>query len=340
VPITKVVSSLLDEMRDGNEYGSIVSCTSSSSDLVPELRRAIRELEAVRGRRCLCYVANLVQDNMGQTSIAPADHLPFSEMVSSVPKDCEDIDVFLATPGGSGEQVTQFVDALRLRFKTVEFLIPYKAMSAGTLWALSGDRIWMDQRACLGPIDPQVPSKDGRYVPAQALLTLLRTIQREGQEALAKGGRPDWTHLQIVNSMDYRQLGAAMTASDYSINMARRFLNDFKFKGWLKHSSSGAPVTPAERLARADAVARQLCDHDRWKVHAHSLTREVIEKELKSQILIDQPEAVAGLERALRRLWALCCFVFDRTPTSKVILSGEYSFVRSTLNVTGVPAAR
>jgi hypothetical protein len=31
-------------MRDGNEYGSIVSCTSSSSDLVPELRRAIRRL--------------------------------------------------------------------------------------------------------------------------------------------------------------------------------------------------------------------------------------------------------------------------------------------------------
>jgi len=45
------------------------------------------------------------------------------------------------------EQVTLFVDAIRAKFQSVEFILPYKAMSAGTLWALSGERIWMDRRA-------------------------------------------------------------------------------------------------------------------------------------------------------------------------------------------------
>ncbi len=325
-------------MIDGIEYGCIVGCTQNTSDLVPELRRAIAEIERVRGRRCLCYVANVVQD-MGQTSISSADHLPFAEMVGAVPAGSDDVDVFLATSGGSGEQVTQFVEALRSRFRSVEFLVPYKAMSAGTLWALSGDRIWMDQRAFLGPIDPQVPSKDGRYVPAQALLTLQEKIQKEGQAALARGQRPDWTHLQIINSMDYRQLGAAITASEYSINMAKRFLNDFKFKGWVVRSS-GAPVSDQERADRADDIARQLCAHDRWKVHGHALTREVIKKELNDKLLIDHPESIAGLERAIRRMWALCCYVFDKTATAKMILSSEYSFVRSNINVALMPSAQ
>ena len=308
------VKSLLDAMKEGNEYISIVGLTQNVPDLVPELRRAIGELETLRGRRCICYAANVVQD-VGHSSIVPADHLPFAETVTCMPPTVSDVDVFLVTPGGSGEQVTHFVDALRSRFKSVEFLIPYKAMSAGTLWALSGDRIWMDSRGFLGPIDPQVPTKDGRYVPAQALLTLLDKIQREGQAALKAGSKPEWTHLQIVNNLDYRQLGAAINASDYSINMATRFLNEYKFKSWTAHSSSGAPVTPAERLARAESAARSLCNHDRWKIHGHALTRDVMWNELR--IYIDKPEAVAGVERALRRLWALFMYVFDKGPVAK-----------------------
>jgi len=91
-----VVESLLDVMRDGNEYGSIVDLRPATGNLVPEF----------------------------------------------------------------AEQVTLFVDAIRAKFQSVEFILPYKAMSAGTLWALSGERIWMDRRACIGPVDPQVPSSD------------------------------------------------------------------------------------------------------------------------------------------------------------------------------------
>jgi hypothetical protein len=313
-------------MKDDNEYGSISGLVQDTDDLTPEIRRGIRDIEAIRGRRCLCYVANVIQD-MDHTSISTGDHLPFSEMVDAVPRDVSEADVFLATAGGSAEQVTHFVDALRQRFTGVEFIVAYKAMSAGALWALSGDRIWMDERAFLGPIDPQVPSKDGRFVPAQALVTLLDRIEKEGQDLIDGGREPRWTYLQIVNSMDYGQLGTAFSASEYSIDIARRFLNDYKFKSWTTHRSDGRTVSAEERLAAADKAARALCSHERWKVHGHALKRGVIWDELR--IEIDHPEKVAGLERAIRRLWALLHYVLERTAVQKLLLSNEYSLIRT-----------
>lgn len=50
------------------------------------------------------------------------------------------------------------------------------AMSAGTIFCMSGDELIMDEAAFIGPIDPQVPSRNGMYVPAQSLMTLIDEI--------------------------------------------------------------------------------------------------------------------------------------------------------------------
>jgi hypothetical protein len=321
------VSSLLDEMKNGNEYGSIVNLSVSSADLVPELQRGLAEIEAVRQRPCICYAANVVRQGARDTAITSGDHLPFNEMVDLVAAEHKGVDVLLVTPGGSAEQVALFVEALRKRFTSVEFLLPYKSMSAGTLWALSGDRIWMDERAFLGPIDPQVAGKDGRFVPAQSLLTLLNKFQQEGQAAIAKGQQPDWTQILILKELDYRQLGHAINASQYSITMATEYLSRYKFQSWQTHKSSGIPVTPGERTAAAVAAATALCSHDRWKNHGHAITRAIIESELR--LVIDKPEDVPGLQRALRRTWALLYYVFDRSGATKIVLSGKYRFIRA-----------
>lgn len=39
--------------------------------------------------------------------------------------------------------------------ESVNFVIPDYAMSAGTLFAFSGDKIYMDYSSSLGPIDPK-----------------------------------------------------------------------------------------------------------------------------------------------------------------------------------------
>lgn len=320
----QVVDSLLDCMVDGSEYGSIVDkIPRPDQNLIEVLRSAIAEIEALRGRPCIVYVGNVVKPGEG-ASVELLDDLPFAEMVNSVPAEHKKVDVFLATLGGSGQQVVRFVNALRARFEEIDFLIPSVAMSAGTLFCLSGDRIWMNPQAALGPVDPQVPTKDGRFVPAQALLLLVQQLQIDGQRALSKGQPVPWTAVRIVDTIDKKELGDAVTASNYASEMASKFLDAYKFKHWKKRQSSGLDVTPEYRLQRANEVGAALVSHERWKSHGHAISREVLWEEIK--LKIEHPDA--ALERALRRMWALCYWLFDKTAVQKVMVSKNFGFFR------------
>jgi hypothetical protein len=73
----------------------------------------------------------------------------------------------LETNGGSVEVVVRIVDTIRHHYPDcVEFVVPNYAFSAGTVLVLSGDDIYMDYFSVLGPTDPQIPDRDGRYTPA------------------------------------------------------------------------------------------------------------------------------------------------------------------------------
>jgi len=78
--------------------------------------------------------------------------------------------VVLDTVGGVVEVVERIVRVLRHHYEEVRFIIPDRAMSAGTVLAMSGDDILMDYHSCLGPIDPQV-EREGRLMPALSYLS-------------------------------------------------------------------------------------------------------------------------------------------------------------------------
>jgi hypothetical protein len=313
-------------MQDGNEYGSIVGCLPTGDvDIVAELQLALKDIENVRGRPCLAYIGNVVAGD-GTSGIDATDDLPFAEMVATVPKDATAVDLLLATGGGSAQQVSRFVNCLRSRFEDVDVLVTSFCMSAGTLFALSADRIWMTPRACLGPIDPQVPTTDGRrLVPAQALLVLIQLMQEQGADALEKGTPVPWTAVRILDTLDKKELADVISASNYSRQMAVEFLTRYKFRNWNVKEGSGQPVTPQYRLLRADAIAVALYSHERWKSHGHAISRDVLWAEI--QLKIDHPDPI--FERVLYRAWALFHWVFDKSPASKIILSQHYRYVRN-----------
>lgn len=319
-------ASLFAVMQDGNEYQSIVDVRLQPGvNVLDEVIIGIHEIEAVRGRPCLLYVGNVIKkDEVGSSSIDLSDDLPFREMVAKVPVDQRRVDVYLATGGGSAQQVSNFVNCLRDRFDEVHFLVPSFCMSAGTLFALSGDHIWMTDRACLGPIDPQVPTTGGRFVPAQALLLLVAEIQRQGDEAI-KNHRPvPWAAVRIIDSLDKKELGEAITASQYSQTMAAQFLQRYKFRHWTVRETSQAPVTEEYRASVAAEIAAALCSHDRWKSHGHSISRDVLWRELR--LRVDHPDP--QLNRAMTRLWAAMTYIIDKTPIVKILCSAQYRYAR------------
>ena len=324
-PQKRLVNSLLDVMQDGREYESLVDVTPQNMNFRDELRRVISDIEAVRHRPLMVYAANVINAPAGSSpDITYVDDLPFSEMVSAIPAAADALDILIVTPGGSAHQVSQFVNHVRPRFDHVSFIIPYMAMSAGTIWALSGNEIWMDARAFIGPIDPQVPNKDGRFVPAQAILALLKEIQTKGQGNIDNGSNPDWSDIMILQNMDAKEIGNALSLSKYSIQLTAEYLKLYKFRDWVH--SNGTPATDAERAATADKVANLLCSHEHWRTHTHGISRDVAHSELG--LKISHPEDVPGLERAVRRFWAILYWLFDNSDTMKVFISGQYSLFK------------
>lgn len=322
-----VSSTMLDKMVDGREFESLLNYQYQNLNLIDELRKSIAELVVIRQRPVVCYVANVVKPRSSSISIEDSDDLPFNEMIASLPADCKKIDIVLVTPGGFAHQVAKFVNKLRPRFDEIGFILLNKAMSAGTIFIMAGDEIIMTNQSQIGPVDPQVRTNTGDFVPAQAILTLIEEFRIRGEEMMKKGQQPPWTDLQILRGIDPKEIGNAMNASNYSIQMVEEYLYNHKFKNWTIHSDGVTAVTDIEKKDRANEIAKMLCEHSKWKNHGHAITREAAWDVCK--LKISHAEKTVGLDRAMRRMWALFYWVFENSTLSKVFISENYCIMRN-----------
>lgn len=329
----KIANSLLDVMRDGKEFESLIGYQYNNLNIVGEIRRSLSEIQNARKRPAICYIANVVHSNINN-SIDGTDDLPFHEMVNSVPDTIKEIDIILVTPGGLANQVNNFVDALRPRFDKVNFIVLNMAMSAGTIFIMSGDEIIMSQQSKFGPIDPQIPNKEGRFVPAQSILVALEDIRKRGEDKIKNHEQPDWTDIQLLRNIDPRDIGIAQSASKYSIDIVKDFLIKYKFKSWTEHSSDHCLVTDKDKEERANKIAELLCNHTIWKSHGHAINRDVAWNVCR--LKITHSETINGLDKAMRRMWALFYWLFENTPMVKIFVSDNYCIIRNASPI-GVP---
>lgn len=97
--------------------------------------------------------------------------------LAETPKD-KNLVIILHTPGGEMTAGMQIARMLKNWQADVKVVVPYYAMSAGTLIALSAREIVMDENAVLGPIDPQIQAQKGT-VPAVAVVDVEKNFGRE-----------------------------------------------------------------------------------------------------------------------------------------------------------------
>ena len=86
-------------------------------------------------------------------------------------------------------------------------------------------------------------------------------------------------------------------------------------------------MTPEQKKRRANEIASQLCKHSLWKTHDHGITREMAWDVCK--LKITHSEGINGLDRAIKRLWALFYWLFENTPIFKIFVSENYSLMRN-----------
>ncbi len=112
---------------------------------------------------------------------------------------------------------------VRYHYSEVYFIIPDEAMSAGTIFAMSGDRIHMDYTSSLGPIDPQVHNGK-EWVPALGYLDQVEKMI----EKSAFGNLTD-AELVIFQNLDLAMLSRYEQAKNLTITLLKRWLVEYKF---------------------------------------------------------------------------------------------------------------
>ena len=190
--------------------------------------------------------------------------------------------IILETTGGSIETVERIVRILRNHYKEVIFVIPNFAYSAGTVLALSGDELYMDYYSVLGPIDPQLPGEDGRYIPA------IGYLQKYNQLVGFVNSNPANSRAELnflISKFDPAKLFFIEQAKEHGKQLLKEWLPQYKFKNWKITKEQGKKVTPRMREERAEQIAETLGNPERWHSHGRGIgIRELTCDEIKLEV--------------------------------------------------------
>lgn len=203
---------------------------------------------------------------------------------------CDSLVVVLTTPGGSINPLKRLVTLFRHFYKKVVFVVPNFAYSAGTILCMSGDEIWMNYYSVLGPIDPQVQSKDGEFVAALGYLDKVSELIEK-----SRNGTLTEAEFLLLREQDLAKLRTFEQAKELAIDLIEDWLAVYKFKDWEIHAN-GLLVTDEEKRAQARSIAATLSDNAKWKSHSRPISMtELAEMGLKIRDYYDDP----NLERLI-----------------------------------------
>ena len=128
----------------------------------------LSRIEKARGTRALTLIHRREpwSDEPGGF-ITIEDSEALVAQIRRTPRD-RPIDLIIHTPGGIALAAEMIAMAVKKHDGKVTAIVPFYAMSGGTLIALAADEILMEKESILGPVDPQIQG-----FPARSLITLL-----------------------------------------------------------------------------------------------------------------------------------------------------------------------
>lgn len=215
--------------------------------------------------------------------------------------------LILHTPGGSPNAADTVVAYLRQKFRFIEVVVPTYAMSAGTMIALSADRIIMGKQSQLGPIDPQMPI-GGSYYSARSIVDLFDAAV---EDILPNNLGAAHVWAPVLQSMGPALLQEAKYALAYGEQMVAKWLEAGMFKG------------KQDAALLAQKTAKHFNDASTHKSHGRRIDRD----EARGQSLeIEDLEQTQELQDAVLTAYHLMTIAFEKTPIARMLTThaGRY----------------
>lgn len=301
-----------------NEY---LSRRWGLSELLEELLRLTKEYNKITHRYLLIYSSDFSKIRRGIDDVAlqQDDFYIIQDMLRESPE--RDIDVYLETPGGSGEAAEEIARFLHRKFSSVRFIIAGEAKSAGTILAMSGDDIMMTDTGSLGPIDAQV--RIGRQmVSAYDYKAWVEDKRIEAE----KTGKLNPFDAVMVAQISPGEIYGVYNSLDYAIDLVKEWLFEYKYKNWEK-TDSGKTVTEEYKRARAKEAAEFLCDHITWRSHGRSLKID----DLKEYIKIDRIDDNPALSNVVYRINTILRLIFGESNIYKLFRTEDTYLAKNAL---------
>ncbi|HHT9124056.1 MAG TPA: SDH family Clp fold serine proteinase [Candidatus Wunengus sp. YC63] len=306
-----------------NEYIDRRLC---GPELESELLKLISEYNEKRDTYLFVYAAAIGKP-IPALPLEQADFYVIRDLLASK-KDIQMIDMYIETPGGSGETAEEIVKFLRNNFDTVSFVVSGEAKSAGTIIVLSGDEILMTETGSLGPIDAQM--KIGRsVVSAYDYMEWVEEKRKEAEEQ----GRLNPFDATMVAQITPGELGSVFHALKFAEDLVVEWLINYKFKKWAATESRKIPVTEEMKRKRAGEIAKELTNHSKWRLHGRSIKIDDLEE---IGLKITRIDGNPKLAEIVYRIQTVCRLLFDTTSFFKIFATQDNKIFRQAVPV-GAP---
>lgn len=298
-----------------NEY---INRKLSGPDLESELLKLIADYNSLRNSYLFVYAA-AIGKAIPAVPLEQSDFYIFRDLLSGQ-GNRNKVDVYLETPGGSGETAEEIGKFLHNNFKTISFVISGEAKSAGTILALSGNEILMTETGSLGPIDAQV--KIGRSIVSA--YDYMEWIKDKREEAEKQGALNPFDATMIAQ-ISPGELGSVFHSLKFAEDLVKDWLVRYKFENWVVTETHKKSVTETMKKQRAEEIAKELTNHSKWRSHGRSIKIDDLESiGLKVTRIDDNPQ----LANVVYRIQTICRLLFETTTSFKIFATQDNKIFR------------
>ncbi|PKN71474.1 MAG: peptidase [Deltaproteobacteria bacterium HGW-Deltaproteobacteria-12] len=307
-----------------NDY---ISKRMSANELEQELLVLIKKYNEHR-KTYLLVMASALGKPIPDVVLSQEDFYMVADMLNDLDGIAK-VDIYLETPGGSGEAAEEIVEFLRKEFEYVSFVVSGEAKSAGTLMVLSGDEILMTKTGSLGPIDAQV--KIGRTTISA--YDYMEWVEEKSKEADAKK-RLNPFDATMVAQISPGELKGVNHALRFAEDLVGKWLKQYKFKHWTVTETKKTAVTEAMKEKRAKEIAKKLIDHGKWRSHGRSIKIKDLEE---IGLRITEIEKDRILKDIVYRIQIVCRLLFSTTNIYKIYATEKDKILKSAVQTHETP---
>ncbi len=295
-----------------------------AKELEEELMSLISKYNKKRNSFLLVF-ASAIGKPIPDIALSQEDYYIITDILRNT-ESLSQIDIYLETPGGSGEAAEEIVNYLRSHFDDVSFVVSGEAKSAGTIMVLSGDEIFMTKTGSLGPIDAQM--RIGRSTVSA--FDYMEWIDDKRKEAEDKGKLNPLDAIMVAQ-ISPGELKGVYYSLKFAEDLVVEWLKKYKFKNWNETETRKIPVTEEMKEQRAKEIVDELINHGKWRSHGRSIKIDDLES---IKLRITRIDDDADLKDIVYRIQTVCRLLFTTSSTYKIFATQDEKLLKQAVSMS------